>query len=247
MARPIHVWLSSLTLCALSACGGREDGFFSDVVKGAAGSNQAGAAAQAGSSSSGGNPGSAGTPSSGGSAGTPSGGAGTPSGGGHVEAGGSGSAGAHSGGASSGGRGGASGSGGTGGSRAGAGGGGASGGRAGAPGSAGSGGTSSHLTCDELLELADDQLAAARTCNGAASSPQCTSTVTNLCNCEVPVAKTAEAETKAYLATLKLIKDKDCARVCPKIACTEVNNAQCQPSDHSAMGTCVVSHSGPQL
>ena len=254
MARPIHVWLPGLTLCALSACGGQADGFFSDVVGGATGANHAGAPSHAGSTSSGGNPGNAGN----------SGSAGTTASGGQVEAGGSASGGAHSGGAHSGGggsggrggasssggasSGGASSSGGTGGSRAGAGGSGGSGGRAGAPGaSAGSGGTSHEPTCDELLELAADQLEAARTCSAAASSPQCTSTVTNLCNCEVPVAKTAATDTKAYLATLKQIKEKDCPRVCPKIACTEVNSAQCQASGSGAVGTCVASHSGPQL
>jgi len=100
------------------------------------------------------------------------------------------------------------------------------------------------LSCSQLLNLANDQLDAARACNAAASSPQCTNTVNNPCGCEVPVQKNALDETKAYLATLKQLKEKDCALSCSKIACSLVNDAQCQASGTTTMGTCVASH-GP--
>ncbi|HEY0468030.1 MAG TPA: hypothetical protein VGC79_27710, partial [Polyangiaceae bacterium] len=170
-----------------------------------------------------------------------SGSAGNPGSAGQEDHAGNGSGGAQTGGASTGGRGGAH-SGGAGGSRAGAGGSG-TGGRAGAPGdAAGTGGTNQELSCSELLKLANKQLEAARACNVAANSLQCTGTVDNPCGCEVPVQREASTETKAYLETLKQLKDKDCSQSCPKIACTLVGDAQCQASGSSTTGTCVVSH-----
>jgi len=226
MARPIYIWLPSLTAFALSACGGSESGFFSDLPRlGAGGSGHAGAAAHAGSVSISGGPG---TP---GGAGSPTG-AGSPGSAGNLgsageEETGAGSGGAQAGGASSGGRAGAN-SGGTTGSHAGTGGSGAAGGRAGAPGAAGTGGSNQELSCSELLRQANDQLDAARACSMSANARQCTGAVMNTCNCQVSVQRSDSPETKAYLATLKQIKAKDCVTVCTAIACKPVSDGECK-------------------
>ncbi|HET7543503.1 MAG TPA: hypothetical protein VFK05_26700 [Polyangiaceae bacterium] len=247
MARPICIWLPSLAAFALSACGGSESGFFSDLPRaGAGGAGHAGATAHAGSlSSSGGsaNPGGAGAPTVAGSPGS----AGNLGSAGEAQtsagSGGASSGGTASGGAASGGRAGSN----TGGTanHAGSGGSGATGGRAGAP-SAGAGGSSQELTCSELLKLANQQLDAARVCNLAANALQCTGTVMNTCNCEVSVQRSDSAETKAYLATLKQLKAKDCVTVCTAIVCRPVSDGDCKSSGSgSSMGICTARSSGP--
>lgn len=241
MARAICIWLPGLAAFVLSACGSSESPFFNDLPRsGAGGTGHAGAAAQAGSvSSSGGssNPGSAGSTTAAGSAGSPGelGGAGEEETG-AGSGGATGGSAAATGGTSAAGGAGAH-SGGTSGGRGGAGGGGATGGRAGAP-SAGAGGSNQELSCSELLKLANQQLEAARACNLAANSLQCTGTVMNTCNCEVSVQRAESPETKAYLATLKQLKAKDCTTVCTAIACRQINDGECKSSGSGSMGMC---------
>jgi hypothetical protein len=240
MARPIYLWIPSLTVLALSACGGASDGLFSTVFSaGAGGSNQAGSTSSAGSISSSGSTSSAGNPSTagqaqaGGSAGAQTGGSGG------VPAGGANSGGL-SGATSSGGAPGGGGSAGRG-----AGGSGAAAGYAGEKGSAGTGGASQNLSCSELIKLAGQQLDAARACNLNADALQCTDKVTNLCDCQVPVQRSDSPETKAYLKTQKLLDDKDCIVACAAILCSSVNGAQCRASASTTMGTCVATNHGP--
>jgi hypothetical protein len=241
MARPIDLWLPSVILFALSACGGSESGFFSDVpFAGSGNANRAGASSSGGSPSTSGAGGSAGADSDSVIAGTSNSGG---------QAGGSSASGSSPGGATSGG----------GESRAGAGGSGAAAGRgAGMAGSAQGGsaqggsaqggsaqggsaqaGSTQQSTCSELLKLANQQLEAARECNLDVDALQCTGKVTNPCGCQVPVHRTDSAESKAYLKTLNQLEDKDCAIACTAVACTSVNNAQCRSSSSSAKGTCV--------
>jgi len=56
------------------------------------------------------------------------------------------------------------------------------------------------------------------------------------------VQKDSSPETKAYLATLKRIQDKDCVQVCTALACSLANNVQCKASGAGTMGTCVSSY-----
>lgn len=243
MARRIHLWLPSLTIAALSACGGSATDFFSDRGSaGSAGSSRAGASSQAGStsgSSSAGMPGSAGT--LGAVGGSPSSGGDSASGG--DGAGGQSSAGAPSGGNSSGGRAGASNAGGAAG-RAGSGGSGATAGsaHAGSPGAAGSNGDP---TCDDLHQQAVEQLEAARACNLALSSLQCTTTVKDTCDCPVPVRREDSTETKAYLATMKKVTAKGCTWACTQQACEAVTDAECKSSGSGTMGVCTIVNKGP--
>jgi len=242
MARPIYLYLPSLAVFALSACGGSETGFFSPSTSGGTGSSShAGASSVGGSTASAGSPGSAGSAAGAGNLGSA----------GQDEAG-DGSGGAQTGGAgnsggaagnSGGGRAGASARGGAGG-RTGAGGSGAAAGHAGSnSGGAGGGGANQDAACNELVKLATQQLEAARACNVAVNSLQCTGSVKTVCNCEVPVQRDASSETKAYLETLKKIKDQDCVQVCPAVACTQVTDAHCrESSSSSSTGSCVASH-----
>ncbi|HYQ00090.1 MAG TPA: hypothetical protein VER96_15550 [Polyangiaceae bacterium] len=238
MARRICLWLPSLTVLALSACGGSETDFFGG--NGSAGSNHAGNASHAGSTSSSGtgNSGSAGKSSSAGTTGVAGdlGSAGDSSIGGQG-VGGNGNGGSPSAGSSAGGRAGANGSGGTG--HAGSAGSGATAGHAGAQtGSAGSGGTNQDAGCSDLLKQASQQLEAARECNPNAKSIQCTGTVKNTCGCEVPVQRDDSSETRAYLATLKKIDAKNCTTVCTAQACKVVTDAECQSSGSDGAGVC---------
>lgn len=237
MARRIYLWLPSLTVFALSACGGSESDFFSSG--GRSGSSHAGASSHAGSSStaSAGSPSSAGNFGSAGAdvAGSTSSG-GSPGSGGDSE-GGRSSGGTSSGGTGSSGRAGASSGGGSGG-RPGTGGSGATAGHGGR--SSGAGGTNDTTTCDDLHKLAEEQLDAARACNVAMSAPQCTTTVQNTCDCPVPVRREDSAETKAYLATMKKVKDKNCSWFCTKQACQQVTDADCKSSGSGSMGVCTV-------
>ena len=244
MPRRIVLWLPCLTLVALSACGGSENGFFSDDTGGTGGFSRAGAPSSAGSSSGG--------PSSAGSIG-----AGTAG----QDAAGNGSGGAQSAGAAPGGStssggaslGGATNAGGAAGRTSGAGSGGsaASAGQAGGKGgsanggSAGSAGSNQDPSCSELTKRASQQLEAARVCNLDQEALQCTGKVTTQCGCQVPVQRTESAETKAYLKTLKEIEDKHCIIACTAIACMAASNAQCKASGSSAMGTCVATSHGP--
>jgi len=257
MAPPLHLWLPALTVLALSACGGSEGGLFRDVPNaGAGGSNRAGASPSAGA----GSVASSGAGSaSAGSAGEDTAGSGS---GGTAAAGSSGlnSGGTNSGGTSSGGTnsGGTNNAGGTAGrmgagGRAGAGAGGrpGTGGGVGAAGHAGeSGGVAGHAgggsnsICNELLEQASTQLEAARVCYVAADAPQCTSKVTSPCGCQVPVRRSDSTETKAYLKTLKLLEDQDCAVACAAIACPSVSDARCKASDGGSKGVCMATNHG---
>jgi hypothetical protein len=247
MARRIYLWLPSLAACALAACGGSANDFFSN----GGGSGRAGASSHAGSTSSSGASNSAGASSSAGDPGNAGafGVGGTNSGGtfatgGNGEAGRS-DAGAPSGGSSSGGRAGASSSGGSGG-RTGTGGNSATGGHAGAQtGSAGAGGSKDDPSCDDLIKQANQQLEAARACSLAASSIQCNDTVKNLCNCEVAVRRDDSTETKAYLATLKKIDDKKCTTICTAQACKLVTIAQCKSSGSGTTAVCTAVIDGP--
>jgi len=247
MARQIVLWLPSLTMVALCACGGSENAFFSDVLGGGTGStSHAGAASSAGASS--GGPGSAGSPGAGASgqnsAGDSSGGAqtsGASSGGASSgSANGGASAGSANGGGGAAGRTGAAGSGGTGASagHAGAKGGSANGG------SAGVAGSNQEPSCTELVKRASQQLEAARECNPNLEALQCTGKVTTQCGCQVPVQRTDSPESKAYLKTLKELEDKDCIVACTAIACMSVSNAQCRSSSSSSMGSCVATSHG---
>jgi hypothetical protein len=243
MACRLYFWLPCLAAVALSACGGSETDFFSDGHGG--GSSRAGAPSHAGSTSnssagksnSGGNPGTAGTVSVAGSTSS----AGNVGSGGDGSTGVSGSAGAPGGGTSSGGRAGSNGSGGAGG-RTGSAGSGATAGRAG---SAGTGGSIEDLSCNELHELAKQQLEDARACNLAASSLQCNATVQDTCDCLVPVRREDSAETKAYLATMKKVKDSDCSWFCTKAVCPQVTDAECKTSGSASKGVCTAVSNGP--
>jgi hypothetical protein len=241
MARPIYLWIPSLTVLALGACGGRADDFFSNVNAGAGGASHAGSSSNAGSPSasggpsSAGNPGSAGQIQTGGSSGAQAGGTSSAGLGGATNNGGT-----TNGGTTSGGGGNSSGAAGKG-----AAGSGAAAGQAGGNGSAGAGGTNQGQSCNELIKLAGEQLEAARTCRMDADALQCTGKVMNLCNCQVPVQRSESAETRAFQRTLKLIEDKDCAVACPAVVCTSVSNAQCRGSGSSVTGTCVATNHGP--
>jgi hypothetical protein len=245
MIRPICLWLPTLTVFALSACGGSENDFFGD--RGHAG--RAGASSHAGSSSS------SGASNSGGAGGWSSAGAvavaGSSSSAGDVGSGGQGEAGDNNGGApsagaSSGGRAGASSGGAAGSGHAGASGGGATAGHGGIQGgSAGSGGTNQEPSCSDLLKQASEQLDAARACNLAANSLQCTGTVKNTCNCQVPVQRSESAETKAYLNTLKKLDEKNCVAVCTAQACKLVSDAECKTSGSGSTGVCTAVSGGP--
>lgn len=247
MAGRICIWLPSLTVLALSACGGSETGFFSDVAS--AGSGHGGASGHAGSSSmsssgsGSGNPGSAGSSNSAGAIGVAGD---SSSAGDDGSSGGSGNAGSASGGTSSGGRAGATASGGTS-AHAGAAGSGAAAGHAGsATGTAGSGGTNQELSCSDLLKQANQQLDDARACIPNAKLIQCTGTVKNTCGCEVPVQRDDSAETKAYLSTLKKIAAKNCATVCTAQACRLVTDAECKSSSGpDDAGVCTAVSIGP--
>ena len=248
MVRPIAFWLPGFTVFALIACGGSESGFFSDV--GHVGS--AGASAHAGSTSgsAGSHAGAAGSSSSAGAGA----GAGNPGTAGDLGNGGRGEAGnddggTESGGESSGGRAGANSGGGSAGSHAGAGGShagaGGSGATAGHAGQSGSAGSNQEPTCSDLLKQASEQLEAARSCNPDSHSLQCTGTVKNTCNCQVPVQKSDSAETKAYLNTLKKLDDKNCATVCTAQACKLVTAADCKTSGSDGAGVCTAVSIGP--
>jgi hypothetical protein len=244
MARPSYLWIPSLTVLALSSCGGHADDFFSNVNAGAGGASHAGSTSSAGSPSVSGGPSSAGSVSDPGSAGQ------TQVGSGGAQAGGTSSGGV--GGAPTGGgatssagvsNGGATNSGGSAGRAAG--GSGATAGSAGQKNSAGAGGTMQGQTCNDLIKQATEQLEAARVCRLDADALQCTGKVTNLCDCQVPVQRTESTETRAYLKTLKLIEDKNCAVACTAIVCTSVSNAQCRGSGSSVTGSCVATNHGP--
>jgi hypothetical protein len=250
MARRIYLWLPSLSAFALAACGGSATDFFSNG--GSSGRAGASSHAGSGSNSGGGNSSSAGNFNGGGNPGSAGavGVAGSVSDGGSFATGGTGTgghsdAGAPSGGSNSGGRAGASGAAGTGG-RTGTGGSGGTAGHGGAQaGSAGAGGSKNDPSCDELLKQANQQLEAARECYLTASSIQCSDTVKNTCNCDVPVRRSDSSETKAYLATLKKIDDKNCTPVCTAIACKLVTNAQCKSSGSGTTGVCTAVSDGP--
>ena len=233
MTRRIALWLPCLAASTVfSACGGVADPtLFSN-------SGRAGGGSQGGeSSSAGADPGPGGATSHAGSTGV----AGDEVGGASSEGGASSGGGAAQGGAAQGGaaHGGAA-QGGA--SHGGAAQGGAAQGGAAQGGNAGSGGTSGELTCSELFALAEKQLAAARVCNIAADSLQCTGKVSTLCGCQVPVERANSAETNAYLATQKQIEKQHCVQLCPAIACFPVNSAQCKASPGSTAGTCVASN-----
>jgi len=242
MPRPLCIWLPTLAVLALSACGGAESGLFSDVGgSGSGGSSRAGGPSLAGANSisgfgQGGNASNAGNPSAGGDSSS----AGMPGSGGRADAGSS-NGGSQSGGAGSGGRAGANNGGGSAsGGRAGAGGSVGSAGQGGAQaGSAGTGGTSQALTCSELLKKASQQLEEARVCSVAANARQCTGTVMNQCNCEVSVQRVDSAETKAYLDTLKQLQKKNCAIACTTLLCKPVSDGECKQSGSSTAGLCV--------
>jgi len=223
MTRRIALWLPCLAASTVfSACGGVADPtLFSN-------SGRAGGGSQGGeSSSAGADPGPGGATSHAGSTGV----AGDEVGGASSEGGASSGGGAAQGGAAQGGA-----------SHGGAAQGGAAQGGAAQGGNAGSGGTSGELTCSELFALAEKQLAAARVCNIAADSLQCTGKVSTLCGCQVPVERANSAETNAYLATQKQIEKQHCVQLCPAIACFPVNSAQCKASPGSTAGTCVASN-----
>jgi len=246
MARRICLWLPALTVIALSACGGAESGFFSDVDRGGAsqgGASHGGASSHAaGSPSNSGGSGNAANSSNAGNVGVAGGvGAAGDGSAGEEEAGRSGG-GASSAGASSGGRGGVSGASGAAG-RGGAGGSGAAAGHGGAQ--AGSGGKSDEPTCDDLFAQANQQLEAAQACSLSASSLQCIDTVKTICNCEVPVRRSDSAETKAYLATLRKIDTKNCKTVCTAQACKLVTDAECRASGSGSTGVCTAVNNGP--
>ncbi len=240
MARRIYLLVPGATVFALLACGGASDpGLFSGSGSSAGDpGSAAGASDSAGASASAGSPSSQGGSSVGGSvgvAGEPAGG--TNSGAAGAQTGGSAGSAEHAGaGGSAAGESSSAGSGGN-----------AAGGSAGSTGSAGSGGSTAgsggsggtELTCSELLAQAAKQLQAARACNVAKNAEQCTGKV-KTCNCDVPVENEDSAETQAYEATLKQINQKKCVQVCPALACTPVNRAQCRASSAaSTAGTCV--------
>jgi len=109
---------------------------------------------------------------------------------------------------------------------------------------AGHAGGGSNSICNELLEQASTQLEAARVCYVAADAPQCTSKVTSPCGCQVPVRRSDSTETKAYLKTLKLLEDQDCAVACAAIACPSVSDARCKASDGGSKGVCMATSHG---
>jgi len=242
MARRICLWLPALTVFALSACGGSESDFFSD--RGAPGHAGTSSHAAGSTSSSAGRSSSAGNSSSAGSAGIAAGPASAGDGNAGEAEGGTSNGGASAG-TSSGGRGGVS-AGGSAAGGAGRGGGGGSGGTAGhGGGQAGSGGKSEEPSCDDLLKQANAQLEDAQACSLAASALQCTGTVKNTCNCEVPVRRDDSTETKAYLATLKKIDAKNCKAVCTAQACKLVTDAECKASGSGSTGVCTAVNDGP--
>jgi hypothetical protein len=247
MARSNYLLLPGLTVFALfSACGGSG----SDTLDSTGG----GASAAAGSSSVAGDSSAAGDNSGTESAGATGSGEAGFSGADEGQAGAAGEAG-QTGSVS----GGAGGGGGTAGAGAGAGAGGSAG-HAGAGGSAGhggggagSGGTSmggSHSggsagsgppepTCAQLDTEAQNQLGAAQACNSAQGFNGCDARVTDTCGCQVPVESTTSAASKTYLATLKTIAARKCARPVGCHACVKVNFALCSPSGKGNAGKCV--------
>ena len=206
----------------------------------ASGSSAVGGHSSGGSSSSAGSNGSAGTSSTGGSnaAGGHANGGNTSVGGngnaGNGDTGGSGNAGGM-GGSNSAGAGGNAGT-----SSAGTSSGGAGGSSAGAGGSntAGTGGGGGNPSCQDLMALAESQLAAARACDNSHNAMQCTGKVNTTCGCQVPVESNDSDETKAYLATLKRFQDKPCVIACTALACLPIQHAQCQSQGQSG-GMCV--------
>lgn len=246
--RRSYLLAPSAIVFALLACGGANDsGLFSGGGASAGTqSSTAGAPASAGAA--------AAPPTEGGAstAGGSSDGAGQASGGSASGSAGSNAAGAETGGSAGSVQAGAGGSaaGSAGSSTAGTGTGGSSAGSGGAANTAGSGGSSAgsagagggQPTCQDLIAQAASQLEAARACNLARNVEQCTGKVKTTCNCEVPVENQNSAETQAYEATLKQINQKKCVQICPAIACTPVNRAQCRASNvGSSAGTCIAS------
>ena len=205
----------AVLVAAFTACGASVDpGLFSTSVPGNVGGSEAGGGlAVAG-----------GRPSEGGAPATSGGAAGEGSGesGGLSSAGGSSAASSGAGGSSAGGS---------------SGGAGAQAGSGGSNSSAGAGGGGGS-TCDELMARAETELEAARGCNLAMSSPQCTGRVTSLCGCLVPVQRDASNETKAYLDTQKEIAKNHCTRICPAIACLVPTTSRCSAPSDGGIGQC---------
>jgi len=124
-------------------------------------------------------------------------------------------------------------------------GGGGKGGSAGSSPNAGSGGSDGE-TCQTLLAKANQQLAAAQVCSLAADAMQCTGTVKNPCNCEVPVNRKESAETKTYEATLAALEKKHCVQACLALVCFPASHANCLASAiGSAAGSCVAGVATP--
>jgi len=113
--------------------------------------------------------------------------------------------------------------------------GGSGGSSAGAGGNGGGGGTPS---CEDLMALAESELAAARACDNSHNVEQCTGKVSTTCGCQVPVESSDSEETKAYLVTLKRFQDQHCVIACAALVCPPIQHAQCQ-SQGSSTGMCI--------
>jgi len=245
----LSILITGALASSFSACSSSTEGLFSPAggasstggtsVSAAGGSAVGGHPATGGNSSTAGSTAAAGTNASGGSdanGGHANGGAGsvagTSSAGTTGDAGGSGNAGTSAGGGNAAGTD-AGGNAGT--SNAGTSSGGSGGSSAGAGGNGGGGGTPS---CEDLMALAESELAAARACDNSHNVEQCTGKVSTTCGCQVPVESSDSEETKAYLVTLKRFQDQHCVIACAALVCPPIQHAQCQ-SQGSSTGMCI--------
>jgi hypothetical protein len=215
------------------ACGGVTDPGLFGATGTAGGSNHAGASSDGGAPAHGGSAAQGGVPSSAGSgaagerssAGVANGGGSAAGSGGAAQAGAGNSAGTTTGGSPNGGA--------------------ANGGSAGSTANAGTGGGDGE-TCQTLFAKANKELTAAQVCNIAADATQCTGTVKNPCNCEVPVNRENSAETSAYQATRDELDKRKCVQLCPAIACLPAHYSVCRAAIlGGAAGTCVASYAQP--
>ena len=246
------ILLASALGSSFGACGGSTNELFTPSggadSTGGTSTNTAGSSAIGGHSTTGGSSSSAGSNASAGTnANGGSNAAGGHANGGDTSVGGNGNAG------TSGNTGGSGNAGGTGGSNsagtdaggnagtssAGTSSGGSGGSSAGAGGSNSAGtGAGGNPSCQDLMALAESQLAAARACDNSHNAMQCTGKVNTTCGCQVPVESNDSDETKAYLATLKRFQDKPCIIACTELACLPISHAQCQSQGQSG-GMCV--------
>ena len=218
-------------LALFVACGGASDPGLFGASSSAGSSNHDGASSYGGTAAHGGSAAQGGASNPGGSSaagegstngGAPNGGSSAAGSSGSVQAGASNGAGASTGGSANGG-----------------------GGTGGAVAIAGSGGSNDE-TCQTLFAKASKQLAAAQVCNLAADSLQCTGTVKNPCQCQVPVNRQGSAETNAYEMTIEQLDKNKCVQLCSALACLPATHGVCKASTiGSTAGTCTVSSVQP--